>query len=65
MFSVCSRVCSSSNLSDAVGGLVLICRSRVALLKVSGEAVQIHKPHMPGIYIPDFARFAKPPDIGW
>ena len=35
-FSVCARVCPSSNLPDAVGGLALLCRGRVALLKVPG-----------------------------
>ena len=56
-------VCSSSDLSDAVGGLALLCRGRVALLKVPGQTVQIHKPAAPGIHIPDFAGLAKPPDI--
>ena len=63
-FSVCSRVCSSSNLPDTVGGMALLCRGRVALLKVPGQTVQIHKPAAPSIHIPDFSGLAKPPDIG-
>ena len=57
-------VCSSSDLPDAVGGLALLCRGQVALLKVPGQTVQIHKPAAPSIHIPDFSGLAKPPDIG-
>ena len=56
-------VCSSSDLPYAVGGLALLCRGRVALLKVPGQTVQIHKPAAPSIHIPDFSGLAKPPDI--
>ena len=52
------------NAPDAVGGLALLCRGRVALLEVPGQTVQVHQPAAPSIHIPDFPGLAKPPDIG-